>query len=208
MNIGLDSTVNCADGVAGRSHALVFNPATRIASHFVMLTKGRAHDEYLVPLDLVETGTSRDGILLNCTYEDLDKLQPFMAMVRADTPGMTEVGAEGLMYAEMQRGLTGSDMSYAEVSSPGYVEAEAIPASELAIRFETPVHATDDTVGTVDEFFVNKDSGEVTHMILKEGHLWRKRHVIVPLDDVDRFGEEGIYLKLSKDSLEDLPKVK
>lgn len=208
MNIGLKGEVECVDGYGGYISALVFNPQTRIATHLVVRPKSHDNQEYLIPLALIERATDRDGILLNCLMEDLAKQEPFKHMVATDSPGMGGYTGEGMMAAEMHGGLAASDFNYRAAEAPSFIEAEAIPAEQIAIRHGVPVRATDDEVGELDELFVNKESGEVTHLVFKEGHLWRKHHAIVSMDEVDRVSEEVVLLKLSKDAVEQLPKVK
>ena len=61
------------------------------------------------------------------------------------------------------------------------VEHLQIPPGELAVRRGTRVEATDGYVGKVDEFVVNPDNGHITHLVMREGHLWGKKDVTIPL---------------------------
>jgi hypothetical protein len=45
----------------------------------------------------------------------------------------------------------------------------------------------------------------VTHLVMREGHLWGQRDVTIPVSEIDRLGENTIYLKLNKDRVEALP---
>ena len=66
----------------------------------------------------------------------------------------------------------------------------SIPKNELAVNRGTPVYSADgDIVGKVDEFLVDQDSGQVTHLILREGHLWGQKDVIIPVEGIDKFKE-------------------
>ena len=58
-------------------------------------------------------------------------------------------------------------------------------------------------VGKVDEFALDPQTGKITFLVLKEGHLL-KHDVPVPVDQIDRFGEETIFLKLTKAGVEQL----
>ena len=49
---------------------------------------------------------------------------------------------------------------------------EQIPAGELAVRRGAKVEATDGRVGQVDEFLIDPSNGQISHLILREGHLW------------------------------------
>jgi uncharacterized protein YrrD len=86
-------------------------------------------------------------------------------------------------------------------------EHEHIPAGEIAIRRGTPVEATDGQVGKVDEFLVDPENDIITHLVLREGHLWGKKDVTIPVSEIDRLGEEAVYLKLDKEAIEELPTI-
>jgi hypothetical protein len=44
-------------------------------------------------------------------------------------------------------------------------------------------------------------------VLLKEGHLWGRKQVAIPISAVTLSGAEGIALKISKDDVRDLPEV-
>ncbi len=59
------------------------------------------------------------------------------------------------------------------------VEHLQIPPGELAVRRGTHVEATDGFVGRVDEFVVNPENSHITHLVMREGHLWGQKDVII-----------------------------
>jgi len=61
------------------------------------------------------------------------------------------------------------------------VEHQQIPLGELALSRGTRVEATDGYVGKIDEFVVNPENDYITHLVMREGHLWGKKDVIIPL---------------------------
>jgi sporulation protein YlmC with PRC-barrel domain len=96
-----------------------------------------------------------------------------------------------------------------EVSSLGLLPIEHlhIPSGELAMRRGARVQATDGRVGQVDEFLVNPVNGYITHLVLREGHLWGQKDVTIPVSQIERIEENAVYLKLDKHSIEALPAV-
>jgi len=46
----------------------------------------------------------------------------------------------------------------------------------------------------------------VTHVLLREGHLWGRKEIAIPVSAVVDL-DEGIRLKLTKQQVEDLPPV-
>ena len=66
------------------------------------------------------------------------------------------------------------------------------------------VHAVDGEIGQVLGFIVDPDDQRVTHVLLKEGHLWGRREVAIPISAVTAI-DEGIRLNITKKQVEDLP---
>ena len=87
------------------------------------------------------------------------------------------------------------------------VEHERIPPGELAVRRGARVEATDGHAGRVDEFLVHPTDGHITHLVLREGHLWGKKDVSIPVSQIDHIQEDAVYLKLDKHSVEALPSI-
>ena len=87
------------------------------------------------------------------------------------------------------------------------VEHKRIPLGELAIKRGAPVEAINGHVGRVDEFLVDSTSEHITHLVMREGHLWGKKDVVIPIKSIDHFYEDTVYLKLSKAEVEKLPTV-
>jgi sporulation protein YlmC with PRC-barrel domain len=67
------------------------------------------------------------------------------------------------------------------------------------------VEATDGRVGRVDEFLIDPENDHITHIVLREGHLWGQRDVSIPVSEIERVEEDAVYLKLSKRKIEALP---
>lgn len=87
-------------------------------------------------------------------------------------------------------------------------DGERVPAGELAVHRGTEVNATDGQVGKVAGLLLDEDSGEVTHMVLEEGHLWGKKDVALPLTDIDRVEDDVVYLNLDKKTIGEMPAVR
>jgi sporulation protein YlmC with PRC-barrel domain len=85
------------------------------------------------------------------------------------------------------------------------VENQQIPPGELTVRRGTRVEATDGYVGKVDEFVVNPENGHITHLVMREGHLWGQKDVIIPLSAMRDNRQDTVFLKLDKHQIESLP---
>jgi len=69
------------------------------------------------------------------------------------------------------------------------------------------VDASDGHIGHVNEFLVDPLNGHITHLILREGHLWGKKDVTIPVSEIDRIAEGTVHLKLNKHEVDELPGI-
>ena len=87
------------------------------------------------------------------------------------------------------------------------VKHEAIPAGELAVRRGASVQATDGHVGRVDEFLVDPENDHITHLVLREGHVWAQKDVTIPISEIEHIEENTVYLKIDKRGVGALPVI-
>jgi sporulation protein YlmC with PRC-barrel domain len=206
MDIALDVEVSCIDGVAGHCAAVVLDPVTKVVSQIVVKPNRHGHEQVVVPLDFITHGSVKQ-IGLRCTLDEFGKLNPFVKTLGTGEKGLDEVDAQALAGAEPHSGIGFQDFGFAGAGHSEMVQQEAIPDNELAVRAGTPVHATDGHVGQVDRFFVRQDSGEIMQLVLLEKHLLSKKDFVIPVEQIDRIGEDAVHLKLSKQAVEQLPRV-
>jgi len=57
------------------------------------------------------------------------------------------------------------------------------------------------------EFLIDPANENITHLVLREGHLWSQKDVTIPVSAIDRIEEDAVYLKLDKHAVEVLPAV-
>ena len=197
MKILLNADVRCTDGDGGDSVGLVLNPLTKVATHLVVETKGLGRHEVLLPLDFVVDNPAKH-IEVRCSRHELDQLAPFTKVVKVEAQGLDMMDAQALMGSESRSGVGFQDFSFAGAGSSEMVEVEAIPESELAVRHGIPVEATDGKVGELDGFAIEPETRRITHLVLREGHLFSKKDVEIPISEIDRIGEVAVYLNISK----------
>lgn len=82
---------------------------------------------------------------------------------------------------------------------------ERVPPCELAVRRGERVRdSKGERVGSVDEFLVSPEDGHVTHLVLREGHLWGRKDVTIPVSRIERV-EEAVHLRLDREQIAALP---
>jgi len=77
---------------------------------------------------------------------------------------------------------------------------------EADVRPGDPVHALDGEIGEVQGFLVSSGDDRVTHVLLREGHLWGRKKVAIPISAVTGV-DAGVRISLTKRQVEDLPPV-
>mgnify|MGYP003434230222 CR=1 FL=1 len=203
MEIPLNAQVECTDGVCGRSVYVLVDPLVDKVTNLVVKEISAPNTEYIVPVEVI-SATIADTIQLRCSKAELEKMSPFV---------QTEYIAEKLpdrdfMYAG---GVYGMGSYYylpyvtSEITVQVPVEHRQIPLGELALKRGTRVEATDGYVGKVDEFVVSPKNGHITHLVMREGHLWEKKDVIIPVSAMGETREDTVFLKLDKHQIESLP---
>ena len=200
MEIPLQAQVECTDGVFGRSVYVLIDPVADQVTHMVV-REAASNTEYIVPVDFV-VETIVGTIRLRCSKAKLKKMKPFIktTFIEEKVPyrnygsEMYEIGA--YYYAPLVTPVM--TMKVPE-------EHQQIPPGELAISRGTRVEAKDGYIGKVDEFLVNPKNGHISHLVMREGHLWGKKDVIIPLSAMGKTQKDTVYLKLDKHQIESLP---
>lgn len=199
ITIPLNARVMCRDGEDGKSTSIIADPVTHKVTHFV--AKDNTGKERIVPINQVKE-TTADTIFLNCNLEELSKMETFYTskyVVRSAPAYDHSVTSSGGYYHPYV--VASTEVGATEVSQ------KRVPKGELSIERGTKVHATDGEIGKVDEFLIDPDSGEITHVILERGRILDKKEIAIPLSAVERVAGDVVYLKLDKEAIRSLPAV-
>jgi hypothetical protein len=84
------------------------------------------------------------------------------------------------------------------------IVSHAVPMGETEVGRHDRVHAVDGEIGQVEGFAVDPVDHQVTHILLKEGHLWGRKEVAIPVSAVASL-DAGIQLNITRKQVEDLP---
>ena len=198
MDIPINVDVWCAGELCGRSTCLIINPINERITHLVVIEKDFPYIERLVPVETI-LGSSQNSIQLRCNKAKLSHMEPFKE---------TDFISAGRLESTLPYGTPYLIWPYSLYEgSPMLLQHERIPAGEVAIRRGTPVKAIDGQVGKVDEFLVDPKNNSITHLVLREGHLWGQKDITIPVSEIDRIGDDAVYLKSGKNVIARLPTV-
>ena len=181
---------------------MIVDPASHSLTHIAIVEKSLLHgEERLVPVDRV-TKTTREAVYLNCTAEDLSKMEPFTRTHYLEI----DQGADGYAYSPPYM-TTYSDVTMAPDMGYITVQDQLVPAGEVAVKRGMAVEALDGYVGQVGELLIDGSSGQVTHFTLMKGHGWGKKEIAIQVSLIDRLEAETIHLKVEKEKISQLPSL-
>jgi hypothetical protein len=204
----LGARANCSDGFCGVVSRTILDPAARTVTHLAIGPRHGAGGR-LVPIDLVEATAGE--IRLRCTLEEFSRLDPAEETElveggygggygQADAvQGYGNVGSMGVGGSATGMGI-GMGLGH---GTPVVVE-HAVPLGETEVERHESVHAVDGQIGQVEGFVMDPVDHKVTHVLLKEGHLWGRKQVAIPVSAVASV-DAGIRLNITKKQVEDLP---
>jgi hypothetical protein len=208
----IGTRVSCSDGFCGEVSRLITDPAALTVTHLVVQPKHKKYHGRLVPLKLVDTATGE--ITLRCTLEEFDELEPAEEVDVVE--GEDYLGGYGAAssvrgYGNVGAGGVGCSASGVSIGGslghriPTTVN-DVVPVGETQVRHGDHVHAVDGEIGQVQGFVVDPGDHRVTHVLLREGHLFGHKEVAIPVSAVTGM-DDGIRLNLTKQQVEDLPPV-
>ena len=194
MELSPHAPVYCGEERVGRAKAVIFHPRSHSVTHIVV---DAHHGERLVPLGKVEA-TTGERITLKCRASELKNFEPFTEVEWVDAPLPPHLAGWEYGY--------GWPLAYPDENMQREaVVHERIPLYEREVKRGMPVEASDGRVGKVDELLVDESGERITHLVLRDNHIFRRKLVAVPVSQVKHFKEDRVVLSLSKREVEALP---
>jgi hypothetical protein len=206
----LGARASCSDGVGGEVIRAILDPAARTVTYLVVQPRHHRAAGRLVPAELVEAGAGE--IRLRCTMAEFDRLQPAEEIELAEgvdygggygapgsVAGYGDVGGMGVGASASGMGIGMGLGHHAPI-----ITSDNVPEGESEVARHECVHAVDGQIGQLKGFAVDHDDHQVTHVLLREGHLWGRKEVAIPVSAVASV-EDGIRLSISKSEVEQLP---
>ena len=192
-----------SDGYRGEVLAVVVDPAARTVTHLVVEPHGRAGLARLVPLELAELADAESGpIPLRCTEAEFMSLEPAEETLAEFVPGYPDP-VQLLPPGWRDTGGPTADGGTI-LRIPEKETVDIVPPGEVEERRGDHVHASDGDVGHLRGLRIDPGSRRVTHVLVREGHVWGHQDVDIPAEMVAGFGD-GIRLSVTRQQVRDLP---
>jgi sporulation protein YlmC with PRC-barrel domain len=197
LDIPMNAKVLCSGVVCGRITHIVLDPILDKVTDVVVKDHEIPSVERLIPVELIADSSS-GTVKLDIPKDNIRSYPPFRHtdFIKIQTP---------MKFAEMPTNMMWPYVVPEE--KVVLIESDSIPPEEMAIRRNAHVEATDGRVGKVDEFMINPDTGHITHLVLREGHLWGQKDISIPVSAIKDIGKETVQLTLDKKSIEKLPVI-
>jgi len=200
----LGARASCSDGLCGEVVRTILDPGTKTVTHLVIEPRHRKADGRLVPVELVEAGAGE--IRLRCSIAEFDRLEASEEIELAE--GLDYGGGYGpdavMGLGEGGVSASGMGIGMGLGHQQSVVTSDNVPEGESEVARDERVHAVDGEIGHLKGFAVDPADHRVTHVLLREGHLWGQKEVAIPVSAVASV-DDGIWLKLTKKQVEALP---
>ena len=189
MDFPINVDVICSDGQYGKTTAVIVDPVTEKVSFVAVSDPDRLYTEYLVPVSEIASAEA-SKIELKCSITDVQKMDKFAEAEFLDVPYYGYDSLDGMAdpIANVYR-------------------KENLPEGTVVVERGLSVEATDGFVGTVDELIIDPQTGQVTHLVLRTGHIWGSAQVSIPVSQIKSVDSLAVHLDCDKDSIETLPVV-
>jgi uncharacterized protein YrrD len=203
MDVPINAKVECQEHDCGKTTCVIVNPIKKVITHFVVQEKGILGIERLIPVDKI-LKAREDHVTLSCSLDEFRNFEPFRTgHYVSSEERFLEYDSDNyylhpFLTAEMEGSFT---------DESGIEETVLIPVGELGIHRGSIVHALDGKVGQVDEFIIVPDDDNISHLVLREGHLWGQKLVTIPVGEIDQIDTDDVHLKLRKKDIEKLPVI-
>ena len=212
----IGAKVHGQDGEAGRLIWVVADRARNpwVITQLVVEPVHRSGLGRFVPLDLVSGVDAGTGdVTINCTADQFEQLESAEETQYAPGSGAYPLfGPTQFLsapYYTSDVSIEGEEVPFTATT----VTADApLPnVADVAVH-AVPVEATDGKIGEVDGLVIDAGTHQVTHILLREGHLWGRKNVAVPMSAVKDPGQadsdpDALLLSLTKQEVGDLPPV-
>jgi len=209
LDFNIGSQVHCKkDESCGKLLKVVVDPHTERVTDLIVERGFLQKIDRVLPVSAVERTTDQD-IYLSISGDELEDYPEYREVeFRKPAPGWGEAKqykAEHTRYWVTPHG----GFAYHEPAVPRVRREvhEGISSEMEVIEPETPVHNVEGmVVGKVDHVLVDRESGEITHLVVRRGLI--PYYPIVPISMIEYVSEESVYVKATTEEIKQLPRYR
>ncbi|WP_428564014.1 MAG: hypothetical protein ACP59X_01460 [Solidesulfovibrio sp. DCME] len=193
LDLTLTAPVQATDAAIGRVEHIIIDPHLGKATHIVVREDALPNTLRLVAEKYIASA-SPQGVHLNIPHKRVGALKEYI-----QTEYFSPAYFLTLAKAE--------EVKLPMAPASWTVERPATPEGSVALAGHEPVRASDGKVGRVDGVLCDRHTGRVTHLLLRQGHLWGTREVQVPAGLVAGYEDGEVVLSATKAAIGALPDI-
>jgi sporulation protein YlmC with PRC-barrel domain len=212
MQLSFGKPVRCADGGFGELADVVVDPDTMRLTHLITDPPANAEPR-LIPIELADTGAEGPDVTLRCTVaatEELASVREYRDLRVAGDPTSDaewDVGVEEVLTMPSPTGGLGLG-EYDGLEASLNISYDRVPKGSAELRRASSIVTTDgDYLGGVNGLQVD-GTGQITNLVLDEGHFWSRREITIPVDAVQSLETDMVTVRLSQAEVGALPSVR
>ncbi|MBN2616861.1 MAG: hypothetical protein JXR64_00970 [Spirochaetales bacterium] len=206
MKIPLKAKVICKDGEYGSVKELLIDPVKEKVTHLVIENK---HNGTLIviPKEIMDY-TTDSVVTIDKTAKEIDSYPKFLIHEFIKVPASDTEFA----YWGADPTMTHSYTMFPYVIHNGNpvieVTKEDVPKGEMKLKRGMSVKDLDGKkLGNIDELIIDPVTGFITHLVMRQGHLYGSRDIAVPNMDIYSFDKECVVLSIKQDEIQNMPEV-
>jgi len=199
FNIGAE--VHCTDGQCGRLLKVVVDPHTERVTDLIVEKGFILTTDKVLPVSVVEKATP-EAVYLSTTGDQLADCADYREV---------EFSEPAPEWQETKRYRTGEVAHYAfryGIALPDPVVPmvrqrvhEGVPSELAVLERGTPVHNVNGEMGKMDHVLVDRESGEISYVIVDRGLL--SPSLVVPISKIGKVSEQSVTVKATDEELEE-----
>ena len=200
QTLHVGASVECADGPAGKLRQVIIDDTTDRVTHLVVDTHPHFGTAVLIPLAQV-VGANHQRVELSCTLAQLQSMPRFEETVflRPDQPHPT------LGYLPSQYLFGTIDSLLRPLGSPAIptrIIEQHVPEGGAMVGKDAVVEAADGPFGHVEDLRLDPATGRAEQLVVRYGHAFDTRSLIVPGPAIADITEEVVRLRFTRAELE------
>lgn len=203
LNVG--ATVHCEDRVCGRLAKVVVDVYTRRITDLIVGGRLPFSPDRVVPVGTVERA-SKDEVHLELSADELEAYPEYREVEYTEPSPDAPAG----VYEKGDVRCYNATYSYAcEMPVVPKVRHEVhagLDANRAVVERGTRVLNAQGEVARVDHVLVNPEDGKITHLVLRRGLV--PRYPILPIEEINEFGDQVVTVDLSEEQIEALPQYR
>jgi uncharacterized protein YrrD len=205
LDLNIGANVYCNEGRCGKLTHVVLDPRTERVTDLVVEKGFLQKEDRVIPVSAVNEATG-DEVRIDLDAEAYEEFPEFdEATVRLPAAGYRGDRYQTDEVVYLMNRYRAVFVREPVVPTVKHTLHEGVPTKLDVVGAGTPVRNALGDLGEVDHLLVNSETNRITHLVIKTKGLFSD-YPIVPLSEVSAIDEEGVYLKMTEEELEEYPR--